>query len=64
MKNSKKVLYGFRYENLKEKIRYMLSLSLEKRYIQNIAFAQFMNLLKKDRDARKTFRAVQVIKKK
>jgi len=60
-------LYGFQHETLDAKVRYMLSLSLAKRYEQGLAFAEFMHLLKKDRDyqnVKKSFRTVQIVKKK
>lgn len=68
MKKNKRVLQGFRYETLGVKIRYMLSLPLIERYAQGLGFAEvIIGLVRKHReyqDVRKSFRTVQIVKKK
>ena len=67
MKGKMKALYGFRYETLDAKIRYMLSLPLAERYAQGLDFAEIISLSRKNikyRNAREAFSTVQVIKKK
>lgn len=67
IKKNKRLMQGFRYETLGEKIRYMLSLPLSERYAQNLIFSELMGLGGKNKgyqDDRKAFSTVQVIKKK
>ena len=61
----KKVLYGWKYESIEEKIREMLSMSLGERYEAGIATRKLARLLKKNQDRLdepKTFRSIQVLK--
>ncbi len=64
---AKKILYGFKHETLEAKIKWMLSLSVAKRYESNIGFAEFMRMARKNRsclDDRRPFKTVQVLKLK
>lgn len=50
MKRRLKVLYGWGYESLEEKIKYMLSLSLEERYSLGLAKGYLAKHLEKNQN--------------
>lgn len=61
----KRVLHSFKYESLKEKIKWMLSLSLKERYVYNIGFSDFIRRVRKNSNlsnARKSLKTIQIIK--
>jgi len=67
MKRRPKVLNGWRYESLEEKIKYMLSLSLEERYSLGLAKGYLAKLLEKNQNklyGRKGFKSLQILKQK
>ena len=63
----KKVLYGWKYKILDEKIKWCLSLSLAERYEQTISLADFLKTVRRKEDfssARRSFKTIQILEKK
>jgi hypothetical protein len=66
-KGRKKVLFGWRYESLDEKIRYMLSLSPGERYTLGLAKGYLAKLLERNQYkiyGRRGFKSIQILKSK
>ena len=60
-----KVLYGFRYETLDAKIRYMLSLPLAERYSQGLIKGRLAKILERNYQrlyGRHRFKHIQILK--
>lgn len=62
----RKVSYGFADENILEKSRWFLTLSLSERYNLSFDMAGFYGALRKGREARGkgSFKTIQVLKKR
>lgn len=66
-KRREKVLYGWKYETLEEKIKSILSLPMEERYRQGLAKGHLALLLERNQNriyGKKGFKSIQVIKPK
>ncbi len=60
-----RVLYGWRYESLDEKIRHTLSLSLAERYAEGLVKGEFAKILERNQSrlyGRRGFKHIQVLK--
>lgn len=67
MKRRPKVLYGWGYESLEEKIKYMLSLSLGERYSLGLVKGYLARHLERNQNklyGRKGFKSLQILKQK
>lgn len=63
---AKKISYGFKNENIWEKTRWFLGLSLSERYKLSFAIANFYGILRKGKETRDrgSFKTIQVLKKR
>jgi hypothetical protein len=66
MRKKGRVLYGWRYESLEEKIRHVLSLPLAERYAQGLAKGELARILERNQlriYGRHRFKHIQVLKR-
>jgi len=64
-KMKKRVLYGWKWESVDEKIKLMLSLTLGKRYEAGIVKGELARILEKNQEklnGQKSFRTIQILK--
>lgn len=65
MNKEPKILYGWKYETMSEKVRWFSRLSWTQRYKTMLSYLEFINFLKKKtpiKSDKRTFKTIQMLK--